>query len=425
MTTSIFRFIDRNNLQQLDQWAQTATPFDLDRALSYAVFKDNTDLHLVMSLLRKGAYANAMGWTPGRRGGPFVDLREIDRQDTRPQWSLIRDQPRDVQRVVHVAYMKNRLVMVLALLRYGADVKTLYKDVRTRLGNSSIISDAALNRKNKAMLWLLIENVSNWKGLFNEYGHTLLYQLIKHNRQRLYEVTYLIEKGADVNAQSGTISVRMPVFLFTNVHACLGRNLPMLKRLMRHEVDINVFEKGGSPLRVAISQYARAPASRKQHHRDFVETLLGYNVDFVFHDYHNPTRMDPFEPVPNELIDIVARYRREQSVEYIESDEFQDIQGADEWGKTALHRAVENGQYLQAKSLIAYGASYDVTDQWGYTAHQRAMQRYEYYSNILAHRFSSVAMPRRLIEQKTNECKRIVNMLVRVINRYSGNVAAF
>ncbi len=424
---TVFELIDQDDLQRLTHWAQTTTPVDLDRALSYAVFWDKP--HSVEYLLRNGAYVNAMGWTWWEPGA-FVDLREIDRQATSPDVGLVhdRDPDRDIQRVVHVAYRKNYPVIVRMLLVAGADVKKLYKDVRTFLGNSSIVSHAILT-KNKDMIRLFVQNGVKLKLICNEYGHTLLYQMSKdRRRQHVQNLPFMIKRGADVNTMSGKLSGtrRRPVFtVFTNVHACLGHNLRMLKGLMEYEVDINVFEKGGSPLRVAISKYAKAPPSRKQYHRKFVETLLGYNVDFVFHDFHDPTWMDPHEPVPDELFDMVDRYRREQSVDYINSVEFQDIEATDAWGKTALHRAVENGQYLQAKSLLEYGAIYDMKDHWSCTVHQRAMQKYRYYSRMLTNRNVLLTRPRHLIEKKMNECKRIVNMLVRLINRESGKVAAF
>lgn len=274
------------------------------------------------------------------------------------------------------------------------------------------------------MLRLLVERGVDLNKPRNNRGHTLLYQVIVgHGRRQ--DVDYLVEKGANIDLPSFA-NARSPGK--TNVHACLKyRQLPLLRRLMHHEIDVNVLEKGGSPLRVAMSRYARAPASQKTYYKNIVKTLLEYNVDFDFHDYHDPTWMDPQEPVPHALVRMVERCRWRQSLAFLVSDEQVDLDDTDAWGKTALHRAVENGQYEQAKRLVEeYWTDWDIPDHWGHVAYFRALQRQKHYEWVLKQTPPrNTPWPRHLVEQKMRSIKRIAKMLLERMNLVDHQASAF
>jgi hypothetical protein len=193
----------------------------------------------------------------------------------------------------------------------------------------------------------------------------------------------------------------------TNVHACIRRcNRKGLKLLMQHGVEINVYnDLLGTALFSAIENYVdhvlkihdlgtdlndlihedpddiddiNDEGDETKCRRGIIKDILKYNVDFEYPDkLQGPNNIDIPSPSINSIRDLVDSYRDKQSVDYLRSLEPDEVNVQDEWGKTALHRAVENGQFEAVRVLLVEKFARDnIQDFWGNTAAQALRRRY-------------------------------------------------
>jgi hypothetical protein len=389
-----YNLIKMENPVMLAQWAEHAATQELDNALSYAVHRRLPQM--VGVLLLNGAYVNTSAAAYlSARSQSFVHFRNIDAQFPECGYQGFVSSVYDAPRVIHQAYVKQDVESIKLLLQAGADVVRRYRSVFEKIGVSSIVFDAALKNR-QHMLDLFVAHGVDLNKHRNELRQTVLYAVIKKRNTTgtKYElIDYLVRKGAHVDVQSSIYprprpNVRPHISLKTNFH-CIGRDLQALSCLMRHEIDINANMYAGSPLRMAISKYSKAHVSRKPFHKEFIKLILDYNVDFEFHDekvswtfYSGRT----YEPLPDDLVDLVNTYRFHQSLPYLNSLTDSTIDATDMWGKTALHRAVENGQFHEAKTLLQHGADIEIRDFWGCTPYEVVVKRYNLYARKMENR---------------------------------------
>lgn len=423
------------------------TPLELDQALQHAVHEKNA--RSVAELLRRGAYVNTM-----RLSDDFKDFRT--ERPTPPEFlrpylggpSLDTDSQ---QRVLHEAYENNDLESTELLLSAGADISRPYH----------IVFRAATS--NKLSMMCIFSKYINFDLHRNPRGETVLYAVIKSMKRAPHNLTdmveFIISKKANVDVQSGIYkrpsADRPRSVAHTNVHACVGQDLEALGLLMKHGVDINCTTNqgremggqtrfGGSPLRLAMAKYAIASAPRKPYHRQFIRKILEYNVDFDFHDekvtwsWFTGIGRGEYNPPPPEddVRDLVNWFRYRQGMEYLRTLTTQSaMDSVDVWGKTALHRAVENGQVDQVKLLLENGADYEIQDFWGHTPYVTAIRRhYSYKRKVQEREFflgpGSLAFMNHVDQEigmaaKIHSLKRIRDMLMHLMNEEGGNPNAF
>jgi hypothetical protein len=126
--------------------------------------------------------------------------------------------------------------------------------------------------------------------------------------------------------------------------------------------------------------------NKKKRMLGIIKDILEYNVDFDYPDILQgapPTWITI--PIPTAIQTLVDGYRSKQSVAYLKTLQKgrtdnpppNHVDFRDKWGKTALHRAVENAQ-LEAVKLLLFdkNAREDITDYWGNTAYEALKRRY-------------------------------------------------
>jgi ankyrin repeat protein len=438
----MFAAIPRQHTENIERWAENATPLELDQALRLAVHDKNT--RTVAVLLRRGAYVNTMRLPRENSddSDTFKDFRTIDLSGPSLDTS---GGTYHQQRVLHEAYENNDLEITELLLRARADISRPYH----------IVFNAAL-RNNLDMIRIFSKYI-DFNTHRNPEGQTVLYAVLKYMHYSAHDLTqiieFLISQKANVDVQSGIYRQAIlrygynqsqpPIYLpKTNIHTCVSQDLAGLKLLMKHYVDINCITNQGSPLRLAIAIHSAANATRKPYRRQFIRDILEYNVDFDFHDekvtwsWFSQIGRGGYVPPPpaDDVRDLVDWFRHRQSMEYLSTLTTQQaMDSTDVWGKTALHRAVENAQVHQVKLLLENGADYEIPDHWGHTPYQTVVRRHYNYSRKVQRREYFIG-PGSLafghngeigMVNKIRALKRIRNMLLLVINRESGLPKAF
>lgn len=333
----------------------------IDRKLAEAVFEGN--VREVENLLRRGAYVDAVRWRdidvfPSDQ---YRNVREADSVGGIHQQEVI------FGRVIQDAYDNRDFIVLRLLLNAGADCRVNYVRIHnyTRfVAEHSIVLHAA-KYCDRSMLFFFRDNIVDFNS-HRSYDKNIgpLYSACKRGNADAIEL--LVDFfGADIDGQSGPASRKV-----TNVGASLHDKDSLLK-LMHREVDINVFE-GNEDLHFSVLYLAGRRFSASS---SAVEAILAYNVDFDFHDIG-----DQVFALSPDIMDLVERKRHEQSVEYLRGLASEHIDDVDRWGKTALHRAAENGQLEQVRILLWRGALYNTRDHWGRRPEESAFNRYQKYA---------------------------------------------
>lgn len=170
--------------------------------------------------------------------------------------------------------------------------------------------------------------------------------------------------------------------------------------------------------------------------RGIIKDLLEYNVDFDFpqrtdedfvEDGDEPSRKRAWLAAPRQIRELVQQYRYRQSVEYLRqrrdsrwesntevTDDHIDFQ--DKYGKTALHRAVENGQVEAVFTLLSKHPNLQLRDNSQQTALEALRERY----NVLDLQTNDFKFPLE-IKAKMPMYRQIARMIVRYMEDVARN----
>lgn len=343
-----------------------ATDF-FDRLLAFEVSRGNASE--VKSLLKDGAYVNALRWRdiPKFSTHQYKNIKEADLGGINPDSRH--------GRVIQDAYENRDIETMEILLDAGAEIRLDYHDNDGNYETSIVLHAAA--QGDLYMLKCFIRNgvdLNTHRSL--EYGIRPLHAVCEfvESHSNVNMIDTLVELGANVDAQSGRSDYKL-----LNLRICL-MDINKVVRLMQYEVDINVFEG------FEVEHYSILTSAMMYGRPELVETILEYNVDLDFHDLGN---QDPWLLLerPERMIPV-ERKRHEQSVVYLKGLEpgglaLVDINNVDRWGKTALHRAAENGQFEQVRILLDRGALCNIRDNWGRRPHESAWNRCKKYQEKL------------------------------------------
>ena len=367
-----------------------ATNAEKDLALAYAVHYKKTDM--VRVLLDNGAYADGAQL---RHAYDSPNLRLQDQDNA------------DVPRVLHEAYDNRDFAIIGLLLSANASLRYYYLGPQGHR-DMTIPMHVIVNR-DQAMLELFVDR--GWsvnerepaRGHFTPLMTAILRPPLFGDRGRI--IQYLVNEGANTDMQS---------FLggkITHIHQCIG-NRTALRVLLTKGVAINVYDKTGkTPLACAISNFTSLAANNPdafnelddelddddhdelddelhdelddelRRRRGIIKDILRYNVDFEYPDSQT-TELPPLAATIKKLVDT---YRTRQDVAYLET--LQQVDAQDQWGKTALHRACENGQLDAVKLLVAgKRANRNIRDNWGNTAYDAMKHRYQQERAFLENR---------------------------------------
>jgi ankyrin repeat protein len=344
----------------------------IDKLLAFEVSRGNVSE--ISSLLERGAYVNALRWRdiPEFPTPQYRNIKEADFGGINPNSRY--------GRVIQDAYEHRHRDTMEILLDAGAEIRLDYHDNDGPRGDyeTSIVLHAAA-QGDLAMLSFFIRNgvdLNTHRSL--EYGIRPLHAVCESRESDFNTsdmIDTLVKLGVNVDAQSGRSDNKL-----VNLRICL-MDITKIVRLMQHEVDINVFE--GSE----VEHYSILTSAMIYGGQEVVEAILEYNVDLDFHDLGNPEPWLLLER-PERMIPV-ERKRHEQSVVYLKGLEpgglaLAYINNVDRWGKTALHRAAENGQFQQVRILLDRGALYNIRDKWGRRPHESAWNRCKKYQEKLS-----------------------------------------
>jgi hypothetical protein len=364
----------------------------LDKKLAKAVLDGNAGQ--VDSLLKRGAYVNAVISVDDFPTSEYMNVREADTLNP----TSIGAVGAPWGRVVQHAYIKRDIPVMMALIHAGAELRfaSYVDDDDSQYYMRSIVLHAATQNDREMLDWFIRGGVDLNAHKSFENNTTALQAVCEgggvtsyFDRTRPDVISFLVlQRFCDVNVQSG-----YPGWKMTNAHACVfdkGTTAPLnLVRLMENFLDINVFEGSEeahfSVLRVAMVKASEVaqPAALRARRRTIVELILEYNVDFDYHDLGDITDGD--DP---DISRLVEAKRHEQSVVYLRGVAPQHINDVDRWGKTALHRAAENGQYDQLRILLEKGARIDTRDNMGRKPHDSARHRHNRYAETIKYNAS-------------------------------------
>ena len=352
----------------------------LDMKLAEAVFEGNADK--VSALLGRGAYVNAVRLrdTDAFPTPDFPNVRAADLHDMSAQEPAC-------GRVIQHAYERRDVAVMDVLLKAGAELRFTFVD--NNHPASSIVLDAAAHNIQNMLHFFVSNGVDlnthrsfdgNWTAMYWACGHARTYASDV--------IDYMVTRGAHVDVQSGDMEWKT-----TNAHACVvtfvgGDCVKNLRELMRHGVDINVYagveEWHESVLQTVIQEAAHPIVddsdARREMLREIARLVLGYNVDFDFHDLGNAIPSIVEDPVIRARIDMK---QNEQSVAFLREMAPERLDDQDQWKKTALHRAAENGQFAQVRTLLLRGASDNIRDKWHRRWYESARHRREQYEEKL------------------------------------------
>jgi ankyrin repeat protein len=372
--TRLYTFVTADSDSPLVKWfpdyVASADEAQKDLALTYAVHYRRTDM--VELLLRHNAYANSAALTCVQQY-PAHFLRE------RPGSNGC------AKSVLDEAYIRRDVDMIRLLLTANASLRYSYR-MRMSLPRHAIFVN------DEEMLRVFVDH--GWNVNIRYDMETHLHFAIHHSRNGL--VKFLLDQGADPDMQCGDERSRESN---TNVHECIRNgNRESLTLLMQHGVAINVYnrkepdEGAYTALTYAIQRYLQREAEAEDdelgRRSDIIKDILEYSVDFEYPDYidiQDDYMLEFYEeddyqddiPVPVVIRDLVNTYRNKQSVDYLRNLQPNQVNLQDAWGKTALHRAVENAQFEAVRILIVEKhAREDIQDFWGNTAAQALEKRY-------------------------------------------------
>ena len=304
-------------------------------------------------------------------------LRAVDDDDFRAL--------QHAKRLLHVAYDKRDFETVGLLLDHGASLQFWYKtgynstDYQTLVDFAILSNDYSMLSCFKEHLWNVNER--------NPHGDTPLITACRGGTQM---ISCLTDWGANVDMQN---------YVMTPIDVCIKHcNRKGLQRLMRLGADINA----NYSLEYAITEYMdrvsiKYPFSQNIPHfdptdpddsmddddevkrsRGIIRDILEYTVDFEFtimgtrasgETMMLHARREAMGRVPEAIKGLVNAYRHRQTVEFLATLDPVDVDLQDEYGRTALHRAMKNGQLEAVKYLIYIkNARENKVDIWGRTA---------------------------------------------------------
>jgi ankyrin repeat protein len=351
----------------MDPSSGTMTPHEYDKALSVAVHRRNKD---DVQRLLPHAYVNTARYTQVNN---YQNLRVLQQED---EDTGFEEYDTETERVLHEAYYINDLEMVEILLQAGAFCDWWTDEEMTFL-------ESAASRGNVEMTRLFIRYGAN-VNIHVGYG-TPLFRASQENQTRT--ATLLLESGADPNLP------RSEFFEFPVVFSIQNRNLELLDAFFRQGVNLSCFNHPEdssvvtSFLDEAVNTFNNAGHGTPERNKSFtiIQSLLEYNVDWEIQDvvieYTSNSRIIESSQA---VMQLIQRYRHVQTIVYLSELTWEQLNEVDSWGKTALHRAAENGDedavdFLLSKNVKALGV-----DFWGRTPNESALARREWYLACLA-----------------------------------------
>ena len=384
-------YVTADDANGLLQHAEKANQYEKDKALAHAVYRRNASM--VLNLLQHKAYADSarLQSVYDYPDAHNKTLQEHDRATLE----------NEVHRVIHEAYEKRDVEILGLLVIAGANLQRYYPISRT--DPAPVTLPLHMVRKgDREMLKFLL--ALGWDINQRAPSHdrdTPLTHACKHNLHDMME--FLIGKGANVDVQYGVHDDKQ-----TMVHRCIRQgDRHGLRILMENDVDINVYNVTlKSALAYAIDVYLHHTGPETVVHQDpmdpddmddqedaikcrrgIIKDILKYNVDFglpVQLVIPGAVGSTPLPLVPHTIQALVMEYRVRQGLDYLrtlvvgdESARFpHHVDFQDEWGKTALHRAVENGDFDAVKTLVDMGARDDLLDRWGRDPFQLVQVRF-------------------------------------------------
>lgn len=382
--TRLHTFVTADSDSPLVQWfpeyAQSADEAQKDLALAYAVHYRKTDM--VEILLKHNANPNGAELM---RVYDYPDERDRTLRQNDFWDGISVDYNSSLDRVFQQAYYRKDVDMMRLLLNANASLRFYYGRVLDTLGLLTVPMHA-MHVDDKEMLTFFVAH--GWD--VNERAPACHQQTPLNSacfRENNVFIEYFLNEGAHPDMQCGLFG------RFTNVHVCIERgNREGLKLLMRHGVEINVYDSSFyNALATAIESYliceendVNDEGDELSRRSEIIKDILEYNVDFDYPDRIEVNMEFDYEvdvvdnrPVPDVIRDLVNSYRNKQSVDYLRNLRYDQVNVQDAWGKTALHRAVENGQLEAVRVLIVEKhARDDIKDFWGNTAKQALEKRY-------------------------------------------------
>jgi ankyrin repeat protein len=417
--TSLLQAIesDDDDIGVLRTLVRDATPLEKDIALSHAVERGKEAI--VQLLLDNGAYENALDHRFD------ADEQEQEQEQEQEEGILDRSQLRDLDRsqfpprmsrVLHLAYDKGHVGIVRLLMNAGANitmVRPFSQDQREEAEeivedgwfyNRTIVSHAILTNDYGMLSFLKKEHGWNVNTRINRVTPLSLACLANNDNM----ITYLIELGANVDMISPMANGKH----ISPIDMCIKNcNRQMLRLLMRNNADINA----NISLEFAIQKYMEKVRIRHLQHpqetvlhidpndpedkksdgdelkrsRGIIRDILDYTVDFGFTvlddrhkffyitDFALVKRREEMNDLPDVIKQLVNDYQHRQTVEFLATLDTSAVNLQDEYKRTALHRAMKNGQLEAVKYLIlTKNASEDLSDMWGRTASECLVATY-------------------------------------------------
>lgn len=395
-------FVTAGDAAGLMHHVDSASDLEKDKALSYAVHHRKEGM--VRLLLQRGAYANSAHL---RRIYVYPDMRERDssgktgKEDGR-RWE---EHYSHIDRVIHEAYDNRDFGIIGLLLDSGASLNFWYHPFDGTGRGMATIATRSVVQEDYRMLDLFSKHGWNVNERAPDYPcQTPLFVACEEELGAMMD--YLIGLGANSDIQCGGWDNDDKL---TCIHTCIENgDRRGVKILMQGGVDMDVCDMTlNNPLVHSIQCYL-AHLSRRQidlevvahedpldlddvrderdevkRRRGIIKDILIYNWDFSMPDC---IELDDyprdFIPVPRAIDNLVNKYRRMQELAYLKTlvcntllcrmhVDFQDA-----WGRTALHRAVENGQLESVKTLLAMNARDDMTDFWNRTPSEALRRHY-------------------------------------------------
>ena len=414
----LYLYVVEDDAAGLAQHVDTAGPEYLDEALAWAV--DLRKEGMVQTLLEAGGYVDTPRLSHINHFRDNTAYGDAYTHDENVWTYFTFENPCD--RIIHTAYENRDIGIMISLLKAGAYLYGEYHNGELWDGYPTNIFLDAIKNDDMEMMQLFCdhgENVCARSNIQNDRWWTPL--MWACNGESLKMVRFIADCGP-VDKQGGELGYYTSKM--TCLHVCIEvGNREALRVLMERGVDITVYDgRGISVLTSAIEQflnymkymfdiddkdpywddydyYENDPDEEFDEElkarRLIISDILDYNLDFDFPDIIELTDKETgghevqydLYPIPSAIRELVDGYRHEQSVGYLTTLERHhknrinqhpnhvDIQ--DEWGKTALHRAVENGQFEAVKTLLLKGARDDIPNFWGRDVLETVKERHD------------------------------------------------
>lgn len=284
--------------------------------------------------------------------GLMDEVREV-LEKSEPSWKPANAVDSDGRSLLHLAIAQSRPDLVQLLLEFEPDI-----EVRSRLSGSSPLEAAAAAGESLIVEILLANKASTERSASSSWGPIHLAAGNGH----LEVLRLLLLKGANVNAltKDGNTALHLAVE---------GRRRDCARLLLASgaRADVRNAGDGDTPLHIAASlgdeQMVRLllhKGAEKNIRNKYGKTAY----DVAAENGHNRL----FEAL--RLGDELCAAARKGEVRAIQKllDHGCNINGRDQHGWTALHRAAFKGRVDAVRALIEKGITIDARDEDGYTA---------------------------------------------------------